>query len=100
MISQSARGNSHAFEAGVKLYRESGYVNFDFVPDPNQYVLTAFKITPTSGVDIVEAAAAVAAESSTGTWTEVWSKTLTNLEEYNAIVYCIDEDVVYIAYPL
>ncbi|RPI23753.1 MAG: ribulose-bisphosphate carboxylase large subunit, partial [Chloroflexota bacterium] len=99
----TSQANSHkisSFDAGVKPYRESGYVNFDFTPDPNRYVLTAFKLTPSAGVDMIEAAAAVAAESSTGTWTEVWSKSLTNLEEYNAIVYCISGDVAYIAYPL
>jgi len=88
------------FKAGVKPYKESGYINFDFVPDPDRYVLTAFKIVPAADTDIVEVAAAVAAESSTGTWTEVWSKALTNLAEYNAIVYRIEGDIAYIAYPV
>jgi ribulose-bisphosphate carboxylase large chain len=100
MPAQPIPNASNLFEAGVRLYRESGYVDLDFTPDPNRYVLTAFKIVPAPGTDLLEAAAAVAAESSTGTWTEVWSKTLTNLEEYNAIVYRIQGPVVSIAYPL
>jgi ribulose-bisphosphate carboxylase large chain len=54
-----------------------------------------------------EAAAAVAAESSTGTWTTVWTDLLTDLDHYKGRAYHI-EDVpgddtcfyAYVAYPL
>ena len=39
-------------------------------------LLACFKITPQPGVPREEAAAAVAAESSTGTWTTVWTDLL------------------------
>ena len=43
-------------------------------------VLALFRITPQPGVDPVEAAAAVAGESSTATWTVVWTDLLTALK--------------------
>ena len=54
-----------------------------------------------------EAAAAVAAESSTGTWTTVWTDLLTDLEYYKGRAYAI-EDVpgddesyyAFVAYPM
>ena len=49
---------------------------------------------------MIEAAAAVAAESSTGTWTEVWSNQLTDIDYYKAKVYRIEDDIAYIAYPM
>ncbi len=49
---------------------------------------------------MIEATAAVAAESSTGTWTEVWSNQLTNLDFYKARVYAIQDDIAFIAYAL
>uniref|UniRef100_A0A3Q7EEI8 Ribulose bisphosphate carboxylase large chain n=1 Tax=Solanum lycopersicum TaxID=4081 RepID=A0A3Q7EEI8_SOLLC len=54
-----------------------------------------------------EAGAAVAAESSTGTWTTVWTDGLTNLDRYKGRCYRIervvgekDQYIAYIAYPL
>lgn len=49
---------------------------------------------------MIEAAATVAAESSTDTWTEVWSNQLIDLEFYKASVYDIQGDMAYIAYPM
>ena len=49
---------------------------------------------------MIEASAAVAAESSTGTWTEVWSNQLTDIDYYKAKVYRIEDDIAYIAYPM
>ena len=43
-----------------------------------------FRITPQDGVDPEEAAAAVAGESSTATWTVVWTDRLTACESYRA----------------
>ena len=41
-----------------------------------------FKITPQPGVSHEEAAAAVAVESSTGTWTTVWTDLQADLDHY------------------
>ena len=46
-----------------------------------------FRITPQDGVDPEEAAAAVAGESSTATWTVVWTDRLTACERYRAKAY-------------
>ena len=70
-------------------------------------ILAAFRVTPQPGVAPEEAAAAVAAESSTATWTTVWSDLLTDLDRYRARCYQIepvegqrDQLIAYIAYPL
>ncbi|CAI0423210.1 unnamed protein product, partial [Linum tenue] len=42
-------------------------------------ILAAFRVTPQPGVPPEEAGAAVAAESSTGTWTTVWTDGLTSI---------------------
>jgi ribulose-bisphosphate carboxylase large chain len=87
-----------AFQAGVHPYARDYYVP-DYVPSETD-LLCAFRIQPASGVDMIEASAAVAAESSTGTWTEVWSNQLTDLDFYKAKVYRIEGDIAYIAYPM
>jgi len=89
---------SEKYQAGVRLYATDYYVP-DYVP-MNTDLLCAFRIQPKSGVDMIEAAAAVAAESSTGTWTEVWSNQLTSIDYYKAKVYRIEGDIAYIAYPM
>jgi ribulose-bisphosphate carboxylase large chain len=53
-------------------------------------VLALFRITPQPGVDPVEAAAAVAGESSTATWTVVWTDLLTACDIYRAKAYRVD----------
>ena len=50
-------------------------------------MLALFRITPQDGVDPIEAAAAVAGESSTATWTVVWTDRLTACEVYRAKAY-------------
>jgi ribulose-bisphosphate carboxylase large chain len=67
-----------------------------------------FRITPQEGVDPIEAAAAVAGESSTATWTVVWTDRLTACELYRAKAYRVDpvpgtgtnQYFAYIAYDL
>ncbi len=49
-----------------------------------------FRVTPQDGVDEIEAAAAVAGESSTATWTVVWTDRLTACEKYRAKAYRVD----------
>ncbi len=76
--------------AGVTPYAEMGYWNADYEPKDTD-ILCAFRITPQDGVDPVEAAAAVAGESSTATWTVVWTDRLTPHEHYQAKAYQLDE---------
>ena len=93
------------YEAGVKQYAET-YWTPDYTPKDTD-LLACFKVTAQAGVPREEAAAAVAAESSTGTWTTVWTDLLTDLEYYKGRAYSI-EDVpgdsesfyAYIAYPI
>ncbi len=89
---------SEKYQAGVRPYAADYYAP-DYVPLDTD-LLCAFRIQPKAGVDMVEAAAAVAAESSTGTWTEVWSNQLTDIGYYKAKVYRLEGDLAYIAYPM
>jgi len=75
--------------AGVTPYAEMGYYNEDYEPKDTD-VLAAFRITPQPGVDPVEAAAAVAGESSTATWTVVWTDRLSAHDHYQAKAYRVD----------
>ena len=94
-----------SYDAGVKEYRDM-YWTPDYVPLDTD-LLACFKCTGQSGVPREEVAAAVAAESSTGTWSTVWSELLTDLEYYKGRAYRI-EDVpgdnesfyAFVAYPL
>jgi len=92
--------------AGVTPYREMGYYDADYEPRDTD-VLAAFRITPQPGVDPIEAAAAVAGESSTATWTVVWTDRLTPHEHYRAKAYSVepvpgaeDQYIAKIAYDL
>ncbi|MEY2442123.1 MAG: ribulose-bisphosphate carboxylase large chain, partial [bacterium] len=78
------------WDSGVTPYAEMGYWNPDYeVKDTD--ILCAFRITPQEGVDPIEAAAAVAGESSTATWTVVWTDRLTPYEHYQAKAYSVEE---------
>ncbi len=87
--------------AGVSPYAEMGYYNPDYVPS-NTDVLAAFRVRPQPGVPPEEASAAVAGESSTATWTVVWTDRLTAYKQYQAKCYHVEEvpgrDGEYIAY--
>ncbi len=77
------------FDAGVKTYRDTGYWRPDYVPKDTD-ILAAFRITPQEDVPPEEAAAAVAGESSTATWTTVWTDRLVDLERYKGKCYRIE----------
>ncbi len=77
------------YAAGVMEYAKMGYWEPDYVPKDTD-VIALFRITPQDGVDEVEAAAAVAGESSTATWTVVWTDRLTACELYRAKAYRVD----------
>ena len=74
---------------GVIPYAQMGYWQPDYVPKDTD-VLCAFRITPQEGVAPEEAAAAVAGESSTATWTVVWTDRLTAHEHYQAKAYSVE----------
>ncbi|KAH1047151.1 hypothetical protein J1N35_037935 [Gossypium stocksii] len=93
------------FKAGVKEYKLTYYTPQYEVKDTD--ILAAFRVTPQPGVPPEEAGAAVAAESSTGTWTTVWTDGLTSLDRYKGRCYDIepvpgeeDQYICYVAYPL
>ena len=91
--------------AGVTPYAEMGYYNTSYEPKDTD-VLCVFRLVPQDGVEPAEAAAAVAGESSTATWTVVWTDRLTPFEHYQAKCYHLDpvpgtdQYMAYIAYDL
>jgi ribulose-bisphosphate carboxylase large chain len=100
------RSAADRYKAGVMQYKEMGYFDLDYEPKDTD-VLCCFRITPQDGVDPEEAAAAVAGESSTATWTVVWTDRLTACEKYRAKCYRVDpvpgtpgQYFAYIAYDL
>ncbi|MDT0633709.1 ribulose-bisphosphate carboxylase large subunit [Spectribacter hydrogenoxidans] len=104
-MSETIRGKER-YESGVIPYKKMGYWEPDYEPKDTD-VICLFRITPQPGVDPEEAAAAVAGESSTATWTVVWTDRLTACELYRAKAYRVDpvpnsEDqfFAYIAYDL
>ncbi len=93
------------YSAGVKEYRETYWMP-EYTPKESD-ILACFKVIPQAGVPREEVAAAVAAESSTGTWTTVWTDLLTDLDHYKGRAYSIedvpgDDEAFYafIAYPI
>jgi ribulose-bisphosphate carboxylase large chain len=94
------------YKAGVLKYAQMGYWEPDYTPKDTD-IIALFRITPQEGVDPIEAAAAVAGESSTATWTVVWTDRLTACDKYRAKAYRIDpvpntpgQWFCYIAYDL
>ena len=94
------------YRAGVLEYRQMGYWQPDYLPKDTD-IIALFRVTPQDGVDPVEASAAVAGESSTATWTVVWTDRLTACDKYRAKCYRVDpvpnapgSYFAYIAYDL
>ena len=77
------------YRSGVMEYRKMGYWEPDYVPKDTD-ILALFRVTPQDGVDAIEASAAVAGESSTATWTVVWTDRLTACEKYRAKCFRVD----------
>ena len=95
-----------SLDSGVKSYKSMGYWVPDYEPKATD-LIALFRVTPQKGVDPIEASAAVAGESSTATWTVVWTDRLTASEKYRAKCYRVDpvpnsdtEYFAYIAYDL
>ena len=98
--------DAQRYKSGVMSYRSMGYWDADYVPSETD-VIALFRVTPQEGVDPEEAAAAVAGESSTATWTVVWTDRLTACDVYRAKAYRVDavpnvagQYFAYIAYDL
>lgn len=94
------------YQAGVLKYAQMGYWNSEYEPKDTD-VICLFRVTPQEGVDPIEAAAAVAGESSTATWTVVWTDRLTACDQYRGKAYKVEpvpgqegQYFVYIAYDL
>ena len=83
-------GKSSRSQAGVVPYAELGFWRPDYEPQDSD-VLAAFRITPQPGVPKEEAAAAIAGESSTATWTVVWTDRLTAYDKYQGKAYEIED---------
>jgi ribulose-bisphosphate carboxylase large chain len=88
-VTERTRIKSQRYESGVIPYAKMGYWDGSYVVKATD-VLALFRITPQPGVDPVEAAAAVAGESSTATWTVVWTDLLTACDIYRAKAYRVD----------
>jgi ribulose-bisphosphate carboxylase large chain len=102
----TAKTGAARYKAGVLKYAQMGYWDSDYSPKDTD-VLALFRITPQEGVDPEEAAAAVAGESSTATWTVVWTDRLTACDRYRAKAFRVDpvpgspgQYFAYIAYDL
>jgi ribulose-bisphosphate carboxylase large chain len=80
---------SRRWHAGVIPYAEMGYWRPDYEPKDTD-VLAAFRVTPQPGVPPEEAGAAVAGESSTATWTVVWTDRLTAYDNYQGKCYSVE----------
>ncbi len=100
------RDSKKRYKAGVLKYAQMGYWDGDYEPEDTD-VLALFRVTPQEGVDPIEAAAAVAGESSTATWTVVWTDRLTACETYRAKAYRVEpvpnqagQYFCYVAYDL
>lgn len=89
MLAPASSAINERYKAGVLKYRDMGYWNADYSPRETD-VIAVFRITPQDGVDPEEAAAAVAGESSTATWTVVWTDRLTACDKYRAKAYRVD----------
>src|SRR3569623_3797654 len=94
------------YKAGVLKYAQMGYWDGGYEPKDTD-LIALFRITPQEGVDPIEAAAAVAGESSTATWTVVWTDRLTAADQYRAKAYRVEpvpnnpaQWFAYIAYDL
>ncbi|MGH8729094.1 MAG: form I ribulose bisphosphate carboxylase large subunit, partial [Burkholderiales bacterium] len=94
------------YKSGVMSYKKMGYWDAGYAPRATD-VIALFRVTPQEGVDPEEAAAAVAGESSTATWTVVWTDRLTACDVYRAKAYRVDavpnspgQYFAYVAYDL
>nr|YP_010337340.1 ribulose-1,5-bisphosphate carboxylase/oxygenase large subunit [Pulvinaster venetus]UNJ16925.1 ribulose-1,5-bisphosphate carboxylase/oxygenase large subunit [Pulvinaster venetus] len=105
-VEERTRIKNERYESGVIPYARMGYWDADYAVKETD-VLALFRVTPQPGVDPVEAAAAIAGESSTATWTVVWTDLLTACDLYRAKAFRVDpvpntsdQYFAYIAYDI
>ena len=72
------------------------YVNLDFEPDPEQYVIASFYM---EAEDVLQGAGYLAAESSVGTWTALTTMKK-RIEKLKAIAFKVEQNYVEVAYPV
>ena len=89
-VESRTRIKSERYESGVIPYAKMGYWDPRLQLIKETDILALFRCTPQPGVDPVEAAAALAGESSTATWTVVWTDLLTACDLYRAKAYRVD----------
>ena len=90
------------YKSGVMEYKKMGYWEPEYEPKDTD-IIALFRVTPQDGVDPIEASAAVAGESSTATWTVVWTDRLDGLRKISremlsrgagaeraGILFCVD----------
>ena len=82
-VESRTRIKSERYESGVLPYAKMGYWDKAYKVRETD-LLALFRMTPQEGVDSIEAAAALAGESSTATWTVVWTDLLTASDLYRA----------------
>jgi ribulose-bisphosphate carboxylase large chain len=105
MAGTKSNGKKGRWASGVTPYAEMGYYEPDYVPADTD-IICAFRLVPQDGIDPEEAGAAVAGESSTATWTVVWTDRLTSYERYQAKCFRVDpvagtnQYIAYIAYNI
>ena len=87
-LSMTVRGKDR-YKSGVMEYKKMGYWEPDYEPKDTD-IIALFRVTPQDGVDPIEASAAVAGESSTATWTVVWTDRLTACDMYRAKAYRVE----------
>ena len=105
-VESRTRIKGDRYKGGVIPYAKMGYWEPDYVPKDTD-IISLFRITPQEGVDPIEAGAAVAGESSTATWTVVWTDLLTAHTHYQAKCFKVDpvpgtegQYFAYIAYDI
>lgn len=105
-VEERTRIKNERYESGVIPYAKMGYWDPDYVVKDTD-VLALFRVSPQPGVDPIEASAAIAGESSTATWTVVWTDLLTACDLYRAKAYKVDavpnapdQYFAYIAYDI
>ena len=80
------RIESKRYRSGVLSYADMGYWDPDYKTRSSD-LIAVFRTTPQEGVNLIEAGAAIAGESSTATWTVVWTDLLTAADLYRAKMF-------------
>jgi ribulose-bisphosphate carboxylase large chain len=85
-VEERGRITEGRYKSGVLKYADMGYWDDRHVVTDEE-VLAVFRFQPQKSVDPIELAAALAGESSTATWTVVWTDLLTACDVYRAKAY-------------